>query len=63
MPTIAWARVIYSDIAGGGGVRERGILDALAIIWYIPVMWSILGALGHLMLVFVKGILYIAMHG
>jgi hypothetical protein len=41
----------------GGSFRERGILDALAISWEIPVMWRILGALGHWMLIFVMCIL------
>jgi hypothetical protein len=44
-------------------MRERGILDALAISWDNPVMWSILGALEHCMLIFVKGILDIGRHG
>jgi hypothetical protein len=47
----------------GGSVREWGILDALAISGDIPIMLSILGAFGHAMLKFVKGILYIARHG
>jgi hypothetical protein len=45
-----------------GSVREWGILYALAISGYSPFMWSILGAFGHGMLKFVKGILYIARH-
>jgi hypothetical protein len=47
----------------GGGVREWFIVDVLAIRGDSPIMWSILWALGHWMLVFVKGILYIARHG
>jgi hypothetical protein len=42
---------------------EWGILDALSISWYSPIMWSILGEFGHGMLKFLKGILYIARHG
>jgi hypothetical protein len=62
---MAWARVISCSAAGGGGgsVRERGILDALAIIGDCTVMWCILRVLGHGMLKFVKGILYISRHG
>jgi hypothetical protein len=37
-------------------------LDGLAISGDCPTMWSILGAFGHVMLKFVKGILYIARH-
>jgi hypothetical protein len=47
----------------GGGVREWCILDVLVISGDSPIMWSILGAFGHGMLKFVKGILYIARHG
>jgi hypothetical protein len=60
---MAWARVTYCDVAGGGSVREWGILDALTISGDIPIMWRILGSLGHGMLKFVKGILDIARHG
>jgi hypothetical protein len=50
-------------LLAGGGIREWGILDGLAISWDSPLMWSIFWALGHGMLKFVKGILYIAKHG
>jgi hypothetical protein len=60
---MAWAHVISCAVAGGGGVREWGTLDVLAISGESPIMWSILGAFGHGMLKFVKGILYIARHG
>jgi hypothetical protein len=50
-------------LLGGGSVREWGILDVLAISGDIPIMWRILGALGHGMLKFLKGILYISRHG
>jgi hypothetical protein len=60
-----WTRVIYCGVAGGGGgsVRERDILDVLAISKYCPLMWRILGALRHVMLKIVKGILDISRHG
>jgi hypothetical protein len=44
-------------------VRERGILDALTISGDCPNMWPILRALGHGMLKFAKGILFISRHG
>jgi hypothetical protein len=46
-----------------GSVREWAIFDALAISGDIPIMWRILGAFGHGMMKFVKGVLYIARHG
>jgi hypothetical protein len=54
--------MISCAVAGGVIVSEWGILDALAISGDSPIMWSILGAFGHGMLKFVKGILYIARH-
>jgi hypothetical protein len=55
--------VLFLVLLLGGSVRDRGILDVLAISLDSPVMRSILGAFGHGMLVFVKGILDIARHG
>jgi hypothetical protein len=44
-------------------VREWCILYSLAISGDSPIMWIVLGALGHGVLKIVKGILYISRHG